>query len=123
MRWTPSKWLGRIAIPMLAATTVLSAQTQTPQSQTTFRGRSDYVTTDVIVRDSRGQFVPNLRPEDFEVLEDGVLQTITHFEPIIPTRSRLQNRSPTGSGRGWLSFSFWRSSLRCNRGRNRTWSI
>jgi VWFA-related protein len=72
---------------MLVATAVVSGQTQTSQNQTTFRGRSDYVTTDVIVKDSRGQFVPDLRPEDFQVFEDGVLQTIGHFEPIIGGRA------------------------------------
>ena len=87
MRWTPAKWLGKIGLPMLAATVVVSAQTPTPQGQTTFRGRSDYVTTDVIVKDSNGQFVPNLRPEDFQVFEDGVEQRLAHFEPIIGGRA------------------------------------
>jgi VWFA-related protein len=74
---------------MLAATAVVSGQTRPSQerNQTTFVGRSDYVTTDVIVKDGNGQFVPNLRPEDFRVLEDGVPQTITHFEPIIGGRA------------------------------------
>ena len=44
--------------------------------QPTFRARIDLVTTDVIVRDDRGQFVADLKREEFEVYEDGVKQEI-----------------------------------------------
>jgi VWFA-related protein len=45
--------------------------------QPTFRVSVDLVTTDVIVRDQRSdQFVADLKPEEFEVYEDGVKQTI-----------------------------------------------
>ena len=43
----------------------------------TFRVQIDAVTTDVLVRDSDGQFVPDLAKEDFELYEDGVKQDIT----------------------------------------------
>lgn len=69
---------------------MVSGQTSPPQEQRqqpTFRSGIDYVSTDVRARDSRGQFVPDLRPEDFQVFEDGVLQTIEHFEPIIGGRA------------------------------------
>src|SRR5512137_2297884 len=36
----------------------------------TYKSGIDMVTTDVIVRDGRGQFVADLKPTDFEVLED-----------------------------------------------------
>jgi VWFA-related protein len=45
--------------------------------QPTFRARIDLVTTDVIVRDGRGQFVADLKREDFEILEDEVKQEVT----------------------------------------------
>jgi VWFA-related protein len=48
---------------------------QQPQ-QPTFRVAVDLVTTDVIVRDQRDQFVSDLKPEEFEVYEDGVQQNI-----------------------------------------------
>lgn len=45
--------------------------------QPTFRVSVDLVTTDVIVRDGKtGQFVADLKPEEFEVYEDGVRQNI-----------------------------------------------
>lgn len=44
-----------------------------------FSATTDYVTTEVIARDSRGNFVPDLTVKDFELLEDGVRQTLSHF--------------------------------------------
>jgi VWFA-related protein len=48
---------------------------QAPQ-QPTFRVAVDLVTTDVIARDGRGQFVSDLKSDEFEVYEDGVKQEI-----------------------------------------------
>src|SRR5262245_39590787 len=49
------------------------AQPQTP----VFGSRADLVTTDVIVRDSKNdQFVADLKPTDFDILEDGVKQEL-----------------------------------------------
>ena len=54
------------------------AQSTAPAApqQPTFRVQVDLVTTDVIVRDGNGQFVSDLRLDEFEVLEDGVPQSI-----------------------------------------------
>jgi VWFA-related protein len=52
-------------------------QPQEPQpGQPTFRAHVDLVTSDVIVRDSRGQFVADLKKDEFEVYEDDVKQDI-----------------------------------------------
>ena len=62
---------------------VAHAQAQAPASapqtptQPTFRVSVDLVTTDVIVREQRSdQFVADLKPEEFEIFEDGVKQEI-----------------------------------------------
>ena len=39
-----------------------------------FTSRVELVTTDVVVRDNSGQFIADLKKDDFEVLEDGVLR-------------------------------------------------
>jgi len=52
------------------------AAPQGAAQQPTFRVAVDLVTTDVIVRDQRDQFISDLKPEEFEVLEDGVTQNI-----------------------------------------------
>jgi len=53
-------------------------QQQQQQQQTpTFRATAELVTTDVIVRDAKNdQFIADLKPTDFDVLEDGVKQEL-----------------------------------------------
>jgi VWFA-related protein len=59
---------------------------QTPQiddsAKPQFRARVDLITTDVIVRDRSGQFVADLKKDDFEVFEDGVKQEIASVELV-----------------------------------------
>jgi len=52
------------------------------QGQPTFIVKVDLVTTDVIVRTARGQFIADLKPEDLEVFEDGVKQDIATMTMI-----------------------------------------
>ena len=44
-----------------------------------FRGRTDLVVLNVTVSDAAGRLVPGLEQAAFQVLEDGVLQTVTNF--------------------------------------------
>jgi VWFA-related protein len=44
-----------------------------------FTSRVDLVISDVVVRDDKGQFISDLKKNDFEVLEDGVPQTLVSF--------------------------------------------
>ena len=55
-----------------------SGQTQTPR----FTAGVDLVRTDVIVRDTRGQFIADLKPHEVEVFEDGVKQDIVALTMI-----------------------------------------
>ncbi|MGH9202368.1 MAG: hypothetical protein ACRD2A_14160, partial [Vicinamibacterales bacterium] len=48
----------------------------TPPTQPTFRASVDLVRLDVIPRAANGQFVADLGRDDFQVLEDGVPQTV-----------------------------------------------
>jgi VWFA-related protein len=49
---------------------------QLPQQGPTFRMAIDLVTTDVVVRDGAGQFLADLKKDEFEILEDGVKQEV-----------------------------------------------
>ena len=66
-----------------AAPPAVPAQPPTPQQpapvprQPDIRIAIDLVTMDVIVRDDKGQFVADLKGQDFEVFEDGVKQDIS----------------------------------------------
>jgi VWFA-related protein len=77
----------------------LSAQTpQTPPpapaksgqpQKPTFTVRIDLVTNDVIVRDEKGNFVPDLKRDEFEIFEDGVKQDISSMTVV--TGGRVTN--------------------------------
>jgi VWFA-related protein len=59
-----------------AAAVAIQAQ---DQRKPDFTSRVELVTTDVVVRDNNGQFIADLKKEDFEVLEDGVPQKLVSF--------------------------------------------
>jgi VWFA-related protein len=64
----------------LSATLLLPPAFASQESQKPrFVSTTDYVTTEVIVRDARGVSVPDLKIGDFVLLEDGVPQTLTTF--------------------------------------------
>ncbi len=95
MAQRPTAWIARLTLATIAATTIVSGQTpkpaqqpQTPQTQpgTIFRATANNVTTNVLARDARGQFVPDLRADEFQVYEDGVLQQVSVFLPVIGGR-------------------------------------
>ena len=88
---TIGRWVAIAGIPVVLATTSLSGQDQEP-----FRATTDFVSTDVIVRQD-GKFVPGLTESEFRVYEDDVLQEILLFEPRVGGRSlgNLAAASPT----------------------------
>lgn len=64
---------------------VTTAQAQNASQQNkapipTLKTRSRLVLLDVVVTDNKGEPVPGLKKEDFEVFEDGKTQTVTGFE-------------------------------------------
>jgi VWFA-related protein len=60
------------------------------QDQPTFRVAVDLVTTDVIVRDNRDQFVSDLKPGELEVYEDGIKQDIASL--VLSHGGRIYNQ-------------------------------
>lgn len=53
-----------------------------PTQKPTFKVNIELVTQDVIVRDSKGTFLPDLKRDEFQVYEDGVLQDVVSMELI-----------------------------------------
>jgi VWFA-related protein len=74
----------------------LRAQVQNPSGQpsATFRASTDLISTDVIVRDNKGQFVADLKVGDFELYEDGVKQNIVSFSLSHGGRNFVQQALP-----------------------------
>jgi VWFA-related protein len=65
-----------LALALTTAAVVVQAQ---DQRKPDFTSRVELVTTDVVVRDNTGQFIADLKKDDFEVLEDGVPQKVVSF--------------------------------------------
>jgi VWFA-related protein len=78
------------SVVTVALAAVLSAQAPTPatpaqpqeKEKPTFRVQVDLVTNDVVIRDEKGNFIPDLRPEEFRVYEDGVLQELSSMTVV-----------------------------------------
>lgn len=90
---------------VIAAFTSVTAQqpvpspAQSPQDEV-IRVTTNLVQADVIVTDKSGRQVTDLRPEDFEVLEDGKKQTLSHFSYISTDRPNQQVAKSTDSSSG-----------------------
>jgi VWFA-related protein len=63
--------------------------TASTQQKPTFRVQVDLVTNDVVVRDEKGNFVPDLKQDEFEIYEDGIKQDISQMTVV--TGGRVTN--------------------------------
>ena len=82
------RWTVIAVVPgAMLATTLLSAQ---QEQRPVFRLTTDAVSTELRVRDASGRFIPNLTINDFEILEDGVPQKITHMALTLGNRVMTQ---------------------------------
>ncbi|HUR33496.1 MAG TPA: VWA domain-containing protein [Vicinamibacterales bacterium] len=74
------------AFVLLAGAAVLAGQTQpqdsTPPQVPTFKAQVEYVEVDAVVTDQQGNFVRNLKKEDFQVFEDGKPQNVSTFTVV-----------------------------------------
>jgi VWFA-related protein len=71
----------------LSATCLPARAQQAPADQPpVFRAGAQAVVLDVVARDKKGRSVPDLRAEEFTVLEDGVSRTITGFRFVSAPR-------------------------------------
>src|SRR5215470_730032 len=52
------------------------------QQKPTFRLQVDLVTNDIVVRDEKGNFVPDLKQDEIEIYEDGVKQDISSMTVV-----------------------------------------
>src|ERR1044072_1461107 len=80
--------IGVLAVMMVTAGGSLRGQQAQPQAQPpqqpqiTFRAEVNYVEVDTRVLDKDGKFVSGLKPEDFQVLENGRPQKVTSFSMV-----------------------------------------
>jgi VWFA-related protein len=73
---------GRAAAPHATASQETRAPVQAPPEQPAFESMTTAVLVDVVVRDRRGRIVSDLTAEEFELREDGALQTLGSFTRV-----------------------------------------
>jgi len=71
--------IGLAALALVAAWPVAARQQPAAQPPPVFRTGTNVVEVDVVVHDKNGRFVADLKPEDFEVSEEGKPQPIDLF--------------------------------------------
>jgi VWFA-related protein len=73
------------------------AKKEQAKAQPTFRVQVEYVEVDATVHDKQGNFIADLRKDDFEVLEDGKPQQITNLALVdVPVEPRPATTLVTG---------------------------
>lgn len=87
--WSTALWVVLVAGLSAQTPAQTAAPAPRPQDKPTFVVQIDLVTNDVIVRDEKGNFVPDLKKEEFQVYEDGVQQDVVSFSVI--TGGRVTN--------------------------------
>ena len=69
---------------VLGSASAVCAQEPAPGQGPRFESGAEAVALDLVVRDKKGRLVTDLRPEEIEVLEDGVPQKLTSFRITAP---------------------------------------
>ncbi len=77
-----------IAVFALSGQQAPPAPSVPPSSEPTLRITVTLVQVDTVVTDSKGKHVTDLKPEDFELRQDGKVQKITHFSYINTSSGR-----------------------------------
>src|SRR5262245_1536080 len=75
-------WILTLALVTCAALGAAQRPGTGSQPSVTFRAETNFVEVHAIVTDQTGAFVRNLTKDDFEILEDGRLQTPAEFSLI-----------------------------------------
>jgi VWFA-related protein len=84
---------------LLLSTLAVHAQAQEPED--VVKVKSNLVNIDVIVKDKKGKYISDLKPEDFTITEDGKPQKLEFFDaPVIrsDTRKAADTVAPSPAG-------------------------
>lgn len=97
-------FLSLLLIVSIGSAPVLTrGQTPAQDQDDVVRVRSNEVRLDVVVKDKKGRPIRDLKPSDFEVLEDGVAQKVESFRFVsreAPARTETKNDKVAGNTGG-----------------------
>ncbi|HSD46393.1 MAG TPA: VWA domain-containing protein, partial [Pyrinomonadaceae bacterium] len=85
---------GAILLIAIVVGSVAVAQQPPQQSDEVVRVKANLVNIDVIVKDKKGKYIPDLRAEDFTIVENGVAQKIEFFDAPL---SHTETKSPAAT--------------------------
>src|SRR5262249_6105122 len=93
-----------LLLSLAASPAVASQEPQPSQTAPTLRITVTLVQVDAVVTDSSGRHVTDLRPDEFEILQDGEVQKITHFAyiPAPPPSTPAAAPDPKAKAAGGL---------------------
>jgi VWFA-related protein len=96
----PSKTPAEVSTPQETKSTDSKTELSSKDTNTTFKLRVNLVQVKVVVRDSKGELVRDLKREDFQIFDQGKLQTITTFGVENPEtrRKRMEAAAKTQQG-------------------------
>src|SRR5688500_20276946 len=83
---------GAILLIAIMVGSVAIAQQQTADE--VVRGKANLGNIDVIVKDKKGKYIPDLKAEDYTIVENGVAQKIEFFDAPL---SRTETKSSADS--------------------------
>src|SRR6266404_1724398 len=86
---TPAKSAGQAQPPSTQAPANEASEVSTRDTPPTFRVRVNLVLVRVVVRDSNGQIVPNLKKEDFQLSDNRKPQVISTFSTETPESHKV----------------------------------
>src|ERR1044071_3650001 len=69
-----------VAVCGLAFLLLLTGAAQAQEQEDVVKVKSNLVNIDVIVKDKKGKYISDLKPEDFTITEDGQAQKIEFFD-------------------------------------------
>ncbi len=92
---------------MVLAVSSLPAEAQSQKSKEgqksqddTIKLKANLTAVDVMVKDSKGRYITDLKPEDFSVFENDVRQTVGFFDPpLSDVKGRQPNATPAQSAK------------------------
>ena len=87
------KYFALLILFVLSCSSAALAQ----QEEDVVKVKSNLVNIDVFVKDKKGKYISDLKPEDFTIVENGVAQKIEFFDaPLM--RNEAKRISPGGVG-------------------------
>ncbi len=90
-----------------------SSDQQPPQSGVSISVEVPVVNLDVVATTQHGDIIPNLKKENFRVLDNGVPQTITNFAPTEAPITMVVLMQFSGNAYGWFAAyaKYWADAL------------